>query len=58
MFTVNINNVPEYAKDKNGYFVAKLVDGILWFWGVYEDEEKAYDAARSFDNGIVIKRGV
>lgn len=34
--TVTINNVPEYAKEKGKYIVARYVDGEWWFYGAYD----------------------
>ena len=34
--TVPINNVPEYAKEKGKYIVARYVDGEWWFYGAYD----------------------
>lgn len=34
--TVTINNVPEYAKEKSKYIVARYVDGEWWFYGAYD----------------------
>lgn len=34
--TVTINNVPEYAKEKDKYIVARYVDGAWWFYGAYD----------------------
>ena len=35
--TVTINNVPEYAKEKDKYIVARYVDGEWWFYGAYDE---------------------
>lgn len=35
--TVTINNVPEYAKEKGKYIVARYVDNEWWFYGAYEE---------------------
>lgn len=35
--TVTINNVPEYAKEKGKYIVARYVDGEWWFYGAYDE---------------------
>ena len=39
-----INNLP---KDYSPYVVARVVDGELWYWGSWEDEEDAKQAAIS-----------
>lgn len=52
---MKINNLPEYAKDCK-YIVVRLVDNEVWFWGAYEDLEKAYQSASEI-NGIVVLKG-
>ena len=51
---MTINNISEYAS-KYEYIVASNVDGELWFYGAYETESRAIDAA-AFINGIVVQR--
>jgi len=51
---MKINNLPEYAKDCK-YIVARLVDNEVWFWGAYEDLEKAFQSANEV-SGIVVER--
>lgn len=49
-----INNLPIYAKGYN-YIVARDVDGELWFWGAWDDRNKANEAALELGNGVVIE---
>ena len=41
---VTIYNLPEYAFD-HPFVVARYADGTLWFWGAYDWQDEAYDAA-------------
>lgn len=41
---MKINNLPTYANEYK-YIVASRVDGELWFWGAYNDRDKAYSVA-------------
>lgn len=41
---VEINNLPEYASQYK-YIVATVDKGELWFWGAYDDEDEAREAA-------------
>lgn len=56
MYTVTINNVPEYAKNYE-YIVARKVDTELWFWGAYSDRDRAEQVAIDED-GLVINNRV
>ena len=51
---MKINNLPEYAKDCK-YIVARIDGNDAWFWGAYEDSEKAYQSANEI-KGILIVR--
>lgn len=53
MLKLIINNLPDYAINYN-YIVASVLDGDLWFYGAWDNEDKAYDMARII-NGAVIK---
>lgn len=52
--TVEIQNVASYAKDYR-YIVARNVDGVLWFWGAWNDKNKANAVALELGNGVVVK---
>lgn len=41
---MTINNIPEYATYKL-FIVARESDGELWFWGAWDDEDKANEVA-------------
>lgn len=40
MFTVTINNMPNAEPEK--YVVARYCDGEWWYYGMYDNKEKAY----------------
>lgn len=42
--TRTINNFPKYAEDKK-YIVAREIDGELWFYGAYDESNKANEIA-------------
>ena len=46
-----INNTPDYAKE-NKYIVAIEEDGEFWFWGAFNDFNKAENAAREIEGKI------
>ena len=52
-FSVKVNNVPP---DADRCIVARLDNGELWYWGSWSDKAKADEAAREFDNGVVVER--
>ena len=49
-YTVKVNNLPTTAKP---YIVARAVDGDLWYWGSWDDEEHAHTVANEI-GGIVV----
>lgn len=46
-----INNIPASAKR---FVVARNVDGELWYWGSWNNQDAAIDAANAI-GGIVIE---
>ena len=55
-FNVNVkvsvfNLPPDYKK----YVVARYVDGKLWFWGSWDDKDRADEVAEEI-GGIVTER--
>ena len=50
---IKINNLPAYA-DNYKFVVARRIDGELWFWGAWNDRNKANEAAREI-GGMVIE---
>lgn len=51
-FAVKINNAD---KDCKRYVVARESEGILWFWGSWDDKEEAQNAANEV-KGILCER--
>ena len=41
--------------DTIGFIVARLVDCDLWYYGVYETQERAEEVAEALGNGVVIQ---
>lgn len=41
--------------DTIGFIVARLVDCDLWYYGVYETQERAEKVAEALGNGVVIQ---
>ena len=54
-FKVKVENVSQSSGYPNQFIVARLVDGELWYYGVYETEERANEVRSEFENGIVLK---
>lgn len=50
---MKINNVPKYANDYR-FFVVREVDDEYWFYGAYDDRNRANNVAMQVD-GIVIE---
>lgn len=51
---MKIMNIPEYAAEHN-WIVARPVDDEVWFYGAYNDENRARSVAEEI-NGIVIHK--
>ena len=49
---VYINNMLYPLPTENGYIVAKVYNGEIWYYGFYEDENRAC-LARSEVNGVI-----
>ena len=50
---VKVNNLPEYAKNYN-WLVCRVVDGALWFWGAFNDHDKAFETAMDVGGVVVL----
>lgn len=50
---MNVNNLPAYAFAHH-WIVARDIDGALWFYGAYDDREKADKVAETV-SGIVVE---
>lgn len=48
---MKINNVPTYANEYN-YIVAERIDGELWFWGAWNDGNKANEVALEINGEV------
>lgn len=48
-----VKNTPEYAKEKK-HIVARYFDHQLWFYGAYDEADRAEKAADDLENGIVL----
>lgn len=49
---VKVLNTP---KETDKYIVARLVMGVLWFWGSWNDKDAADRVAEQFENGLVLE---
>lgn len=52
-----INNLPDYAR-YHRYIVYRKSNGENWFWGAFDDEIKALNAADDIDGYIYDQGGV
>ena len=53
MIGVEVKNMPKITK--SGYVVARPVDGELWYYGVYQEKDKAEEVAEFIGNGVVVE---
>lgn len=51
--SIEVKNIPEELKR---YIVARVDHGELWFWGSWDEKDKAREMAAGFDNGVVIEK--
>jgi len=50
-----VKNVPAYAlRGDRPHWVARMVDGELWFWGAYWDKGDAVEAALNIIDSVVL----
>lgn len=47
---MTINNMPNATKK---YIVARRVDGALWFWGSWDDRNKANEVALEIGGEVI-----
>lgn len=52
---VEVQNVPDYAKNKSGFMVCSQNDEELWFYGIYDDLVTAKGVRRFVTNAIILK---
>lgn len=50
---ININNMPEIKG--RGYVVAINDEGVLWFYGFYEDEDRAQEAVDEHTDRFMVE---
>lgn len=50
---VRIQNLP--AQHQKGWIVARQNDGKLWYWGIYDTEDRAEMVAKQLGSGIVLE---
>ena len=53
MTNCKVNNVPEYAANYM-YWVVRAVNGELWFYGAWNDENRANEVAAELFNGAIV----
>ena len=49
-----INNMPSQRMN-HGFLVARVVNGELWYYGLYDLNDRADKAAAEIGNGIVVE---
>lgn len=55
---IEINNVPKNVNmisNYGDYLVVRYCDDGLWYYGVYDDVQRAQMAAKEINNGFVIR---
>lgn len=50
---IDVKNLPSY--DLDCYTVFRLDDGDLWFYGTYENEDRAKEVAKELGNALVVE---
>lgn len=51
--TAEVNNIPE---DAERYIVARVFEGELWYWGSWDNKNKAHDVAEEIGGVMVENR--
>lgn len=57
MYNIKINNIPSYAKNYK-YIVVTLVDGELWFYGAYNEYEKAKCVSEETPERLIVENNL
>lgn len=52
--TEDINNLPEYAKSYH-YIVVSIVGKELWFYGAYNEWERAVEASKDIGSLDIVR---
>ena len=50
---LKINNLPSYELD--GFVVVRCDNATLWYFGMYDTYERAFEVAMSLENGLVVE---
>lgn len=50
---VKVENVPDYAYKYN-YFVVRLDDGVLWFYGAWDDKSECDRVRKELGNNALV----
>ena len=54
--TAKIKNIPDnFDLGSIGFMLLRQINTELWFYGFYETEEKAKQAALEIGNGVVVR---
>lgn len=54
---IQINNMNELAW-KRKYIVCQNVNNEFWFWGAWDDVEKAHEVAKNIDGYLIVNEKV
>lgn len=51
-----VRNIPEDVATgkRQGYIVARVDRGVMWYYGCYESDARAMEVAEELGNGIVL----
>ena len=52
---LKVNNVPAIGDWDGRYMVVRLVDGELWYYGIYDEEERANAAVDELGNAFIFR---
>lgn len=47
-----VYNVPEWSK-KHPYIVVNVIDGTRWYWGTFDDLNRATEVARELKGEVL-----
>lgn len=51
---VSVLNCPKDLKMRTGYMVVRVVESLLWYYGLYDTIDRAASIAVEIGNGIVL----
>ncbi len=53
--TIRVYNMPVSRNTRKGFMVVRLVDAAMWYYGTYDEYNRAREVALELGNGLVVE---